>query len=195
MHSHHLISLPPSPILSRSSTERAQRKKDPSPMAETSPLKRRREANPDEEEEEKRQRSYRDILSLLEEEEDVAGQDLSSLITSLQRELASGSSDPLTASAEEAPPSPAGEAGDEGGDERERVMRRLLEASDDELGLPSRESSEVGHGVGIGEGHDVLCGSVGEGQGSIDLCEGLVWELEDEATNHNALLQSELNAP
>ncbi|XP_039173808.1 uncharacterized protein LOC104455750 [Eucalyptus grandis] len=112
-------------------------------MAETSPLKRQREATPDEEEEEKRQKSYKDILSLLEEEEDLPGQDLSSLITSLQQELASVSSDPLAASAEEAGPeatsssaSPAGEGGGEGGDERERVMRRLLEASDDELGLP-----------------------------------------------------------
>ncbi|KAK3421923.1 hypothetical protein EUGRSUZ_G02516 [Eucalyptus grandis] len=174
-------------------------------MAETSPLKRQREATPDEEEEEKRQKSYKDIISLLEEEEDVPGQDLSSLITSLQQELASVSSDPLAASAEEAGPeatsssassaSPAGEGGGEGGDERERVMRRLLEASDDELGLPSRDSSEVGDGVGTEEGDDGLCGSVGGGQGSIDLWEGLVWELEDEATNHCALLQSEPNSP
>lgn len=173
-------------------------------MGETSPLKRQREATHDEDEELKRQKSYRDILSLLEDEEDVPSQDLSSLITSLQQELASGS-DPLASSAEEAgpeaPPSPAsspsptGGSG-EGGDERERVMRRLLEASDDELGLPSRESSEVGDGVGVEEGDIGLCGGArGEGQGLIDLCEGLVWELEDEAANNYALLQSELNPP
>ncbi|KAI6676820.1 hypothetical protein NL676_037616 [Syzygium grande] len=184
---------------------------EPSLMAETSPLKRQREATPDEEDEEKRQRSYEDILSLLEEEEDVPGQDLSSLITSLQQELAASvSSDTLAASAGEAdpeapsssassPPSPAGAGegggGGGGGDEGERVMRRLLEASDDELGLPSRESSEAGDGAGVEEGDDGLCGGAGEGQGSIDLCEGLAWELEHEAANHYALLQPELNSP
>ncbi|KAI3429151.1 uncharacterized protein J3R85_008569 [Psidium guajava] len=173
-------------------------------MAETSLLKRGREAAPDEEEEGKREQPYKDILSLLEEEEDVAGQDLSSLIASLQHELASGPG-PSAASADKeadpeapsssAPPSPppAGEGG--GGDERERVMRRLLEASDDELGLPSRESSEAGDGVGVEEGDDGPCGGGGEGQGWIDLCEGLAWELEHEAADHCALLKPQPSSP
>ncbi|KAF8021485.1 hypothetical protein BT93_G1817 [Corymbia citriodora subsp. variegata] len=196
---------PPHPLPRPQKKLQGERKKQPSPMAETSPLKRRREADPGEEEEEKRRKPYEDILSLLEEEEDVPGQDLSSLISSLQQELASGSSDPLAVSAEEAgpaapsssasSPSPAGEGGGEGGDEGEKVMRRLLEASDDELGLPSRGSSEVGDGVGVEEGDDGLFGGIGGGEGSIDLCEGLVWELEDEATDHCALLQPELNSP
>lgn len=71
----------------------------------------------------------------------------------------------------------------------------MLEASDDELGLPSRESSEGGDGVGVEEGDDGPCGGGGEGQGWIDLCEGLVWELEDEAADHYAVLRPELSSP
>ncbi|XP_030549418.2 uncharacterized protein LOC115754519 [Rhodamnia argentea] len=188
-------------------TLEGRRKRDPSLMAETSPLKRRREAAPDEEEEEgKRQKPYKDVLSLLEEEEDVPGQDLSSLIASLQQELTSGSGPgPSAASAAKeadaeapspsAPPFPSPVGGGGGADERERVMRRLLEASDDELGLPSRESSEVGDGVGVEEGDDGPCGGGGDGQGWIDLCEGLVWELKDEAADHYALLEPGLGSP
>ncbi|GAB4829178.1 hypothetical protein Ancab_018843 [Ancistrocladus abbreviatus] len=76
-------------------------------------------------------------------------------------------------------------------EERERVMRHLLEASDDELGIPNTEGREVvvveddyNQGVVVGEinGRDLL--SLG-GDG--------LWEFEDhEAANYYTLFRSEL---
>lgn len=57
--------------------------------------------------------------------------------------------------------------------ERERVMRHLLEASDDELGIPNGEFL------------------VGEGVDGVALSDAL-WELEDEAANYYTLFQSQL---
>lgn len=176
-------------------------------MAET-PLKRQREETTqlenNGEDYFKRQKSYNDILSLLEEEEDEPNQDLSSLITTLQQELSSESgSDPNPFSTREADPenpntassssssaavedytcsssnSPLVLKEDEPEEEKERVMRHLLEASDDELGIPNRE-------VGF-DGDDGFNG----GDIGFSVTQGL-WELEDEAANYYALLQSEL---
>ncbi|PWA62123.1 hypothetical protein CTI12_AA366780 [Artemisia annua] len=61
-------------------------------------------------------------------------------------------------------------------DEKESVIRHLLEASDDELGLPA-----------VTKGGD----DVAEVSYYGDLCDGL-WELEDEVANYYTLLQSEL---
>nr|GEZ06702.1 hypothetical protein [Tanacetum cinerariifolium] len=61
-------------------------------------------------------------------------------------------------------------------DEKERVIRHLLEASDDELGLPA-----------VTKGGD----DVAEMSYYGDICDGL-WELEDEVANYYTLLQSEL---
>ncbi|XP_076939219.1 uncharacterized protein LOC143607794 [Bidens hawaiensis] len=70
-------------------------------------------------------------------------------------------------------------------DEKERVIRHLLEASDDELGLPSRVE---GGADGEGGGDDVAGGGHGE---YYSLGDGL-WEFEDVAANYYTLLQSEL---
>ncbi|KAF5779590.1 hypothetical protein HanRHA438_Chr12g0572611 [Helianthus annuus] len=71
-------------------------------------------------------------------------------------------------------------------DEKESVIRHLLEASDDELGIPRRADDDVSGGGG-GVDDDVT----GGGCDMVDLCDGL-WELEDEAANYYTLLQSEL---
>ncbi|KVH97741.1 uncharacterized protein LOC112523302 [Cynara cardunculus var. scolymus] len=73
---------------------------------------------------------------------------------------------------------------DDDNDEKERVIRHLLEASDDELGIPSRVES------GDGGGDDEISGG-GFDDFPMAFCDGL-WELEDEAANYYTLLQSEL---
>ena len=166
-------------------------------MAEST-LKRQREGKQIDElvevEETKRHKpsSYNHILSLLDEaEEEEPAQDLSSFMTSLQHELSSHdstpcpntnddqeSSDPIISS------SSSSNQEDEV-DDKERVMRHLLEASDDELGIPSMEASGANNSstdsdeVGISSA-DCLA-----------LCDGL-WDLEDEAANYYTLLQSQL---
>ncbi|XP_062111641.1 uncharacterized protein LOC133823073 [Humulus lupulus] len=172
-------------------------------MAETS-LKRQREETQMENGEDyyKRQKSYNDILSLLEEEEEEPNQDLSSIITTLQQELSSKSrsdlnsfgtseTDPETttvassSAAEDYSCSSSSSSSslvlkdDEQEVEKERVMRHLLEASDDELGIPNMD---VGSDSGVG---------FDSGDFGFPVTEGL-WELEDEAANYYALLQSEL---
>ncbi|KAG7032206.1 hypothetical protein SDJN02_06249, partial [Cucurbita argyrosperma subsp. argyrosperma] len=156
-------------------------------------------------EELKRQKSYDQILSLLEEEEEEAVEDLSSIISSLQQEISSSSSSssspcstkwhPIskqtnTQKAEMEEAAASAECGsvedyasccccssssvnEEEGGERERVMRHLLEASDDELGIPNSEFM------------------VGEGVDGVALCDAL-WELEDEAANYYTLFHSQL---
>ncbi|KAB2624568.1 hypothetical protein D8674_016228 [Pyrus ussuriensis x Pyrus communis] len=145
----------------------------------------------------KRQKPYTDILSLLDEEEVEPSEDLSSLITTLQQEI---SSEPLntfpsseTVAAESALEGYASSSGSSTPtssnacflkeDECERVMRHLLEASDDELGIPQREADGSDEVEGDGFKFDGLDGfSFGDG----------LWELEDEAANYYTLVQSEL---
>ncbi|XWS69732.1 hypothetical protein CRYUN_Cryun04dG0204400 [Craigia yunnanensis] len=181
-------------------------------MAEQTPSKRQREetqsSNQEHVEETKRHKSYNHILSLLEAEEDENNQDLSSLITTLQQELSSDSilDDPLSCptttseadqenlttteatnaitSLEDYTSATSSLKEDEDQDDKESVIRHLLEASDDELGIPNRED-----GVGI-EGFEFEEGFNNGGIG-FALCDGL-WELEDEAANYYTLLQSEL---
>ncbi|XVE53256.1 hypothetical protein DITRI_Ditri02bG0189600 [Diplodiscus trichospermus] len=179
-------------------------------MADQTPLKRQREETQcsDEQhvEETKRHKSsYNHILSLLEAEEDEPNQGLSSLITTLQQEL---SSDPLpcttttfeadlennvtttgAAAAEAASSSSSSSSSsslkeDEDQDDKEKVIRHLLEASDDELGIPNREDGVGFEVVEFEEGFN-------NGGNAFALCDGL-WELEDEAANYYTLLQSEL---
>ncbi|PON67079.1 zinc finger CCHC domain protein [Trema orientale] len=180
-------------------------------MAET-PLKRQWEEthieNIGEEDYHKRQKSYSDILSLLDEEEEEPNQDLSSLITTLQQELSSesgsdpnsfgtGETDPenpttassaavedytctsSSSSSSSNSPLVSKEDEPEEEEEKERVMRHLLEASDDELGIPNMEA---------GSGREIWFNG---GDTAFSVSEGL-WELEDEAANYYALLQSEL---
>ncbi|KAK8655843.1 hypothetical protein V6N13_108409 [Hibiscus sabdariffa] len=171
-------------------------------MAEQPPLKRQREETQIPDEETKRHRSYNHILSLLEAEEDDPNHDLSSLITTLQHELSShdplpypttdnsaadqptttaDATNPVTGTAEEYHSSVTSslEEDAENQEDKEQVIRHLLEASDDELGIPNRG--------------DVLEFEQGFGNGGngFPLCDRL-WELEDEAANYYTLLQSEL---
>ncbi|KAG6654325.1 hypothetical protein I3843_05G126700 [Carya illinoinensis] len=178
-------------------------------MAETPLKRHREETQMDDCEDSKRHKSYNHILSLLEAEaeEEEPTQDLSSLITTLQQELSSDSifnplsfptadavdpENPTTASTtlEDQTSSSSSSSSsyssstlllkeDEEEDDKDRVIRHLLEASDDELGIPNREVGEV---YGGNEGFN------GDG---FSLCDGL-WELEDEAANYYTLLQSEL---
>lgn len=180
-------------------------------MAET-PLKRQREETQIEDyEESKRHKSFNHIVSLLDAEEEEPNQDLSSLITTLQQELSSDSNshsifDPLSFPTAENDPeslttasstmkdqnftsssssssSPKVLSKEDEGDDKERVIRHLLEASDDELGIPNRE-------VGVGVVYDFGVEGLNGGDG-YSFCDGL-WELEDEAANYYTLLQSEL---
>ncbi|KAH1097693.1 hypothetical protein J1N35_014614 [Gossypium stocksii] len=174
-------------------------------MAEQMPLKRAREETQSSDEETKRHKSYNHILSWLEAEEDEPNQDLSSLLTTLQQELSSDSvlDDPLfyptsaALDADQKNPRPnttaeatntntiTGSLEDEDiQDDKEQVIRHLLEASDDELGIPNRED---GFDVGVFE-FEQGCNNGGNG---LALCDRL-WELEDEAANYYTLLQSEL---
>ncbi|CAO2829034.1 unnamed protein product [Amaranthus hypochondriacus] len=163
-------------------------------MEEISCLKRQREEETHDESLFKRQKSYKDIINLLEEEEDVPVDDLSSLISTLQEEIACSSpsssvSNPAPSDPYEADPDvPSVGFGSGSGsgseDENENVMRHLLEASDDELGLPNTSNITDGFDEVVGgQMDDVdLFSSVG-GEG--------IWEFEDyEASNYYSLLQS-----
>lgn len=171
-------------------------------MAETPSKRQREETQVEDFEEHKRQKSYNHILSLLEAEEDEPTQDLSSIITTLQQELSSDSGfDPLPFTASETDPENPNSAStaveeytsssssssslsevlskeDDKENDKERVMRHLLEASDDELGIPNRELVLDGeNGINGGDGFSFSDG---------------LWEFEDEAANYYTLLQSEL---
>ena len=147
------------------------------------------------------------------DEEESTQQDLSPLISTLQEEITSSASDAETlsfsptlilnptlengqensnSSATAASSSPAtledysqsnGDFKGDVDDDKERVMRHLLEASDDELGIPNT-SDNIGL-LDFGEN-----GVDGE-NGFSSLCDGL-WEFEDETANYYTLLQSEL---
>ncbi|XP_075506907.1 uncharacterized protein LOC142543494 [Primulina tabacum] len=134
-------------------------------------------------------------------------EDLSAMFTTLQQELSSSTScdstafddfdfvpyssvegevEELTAhhqistesstSAVCSPRSSDGEGEDEG---VKSVMRHLLEASDDELGIPNREDNDV---VEMKSGENF----------PFALSDHGLWELEDETANYYTVLQSEL---
>ncbi|KAK7368080.1 hypothetical protein VNO80_10102 [Phaseolus coccineus] len=154
----------------------------------------------------KRHKPYTHILSLLDSEEEDSTQDLSPLITTLQQEITSASNnhnfqdalllcptqpidlDTLTTiNALENGPTPTSQqqqqvVKEEEESDKERVMRHLLQASDDELGIPSS-----GDGVFGFVGDD----GFNSEHGFSSLCDKL-WELEDERANYYAFLQSEL---
>lgn len=145
---------------------------------------------------------YNHIISFLDEEEEkLSHQDLSSLITTLQQELSPSNSQADPSSAYSATSElidrcdhVASVATEEGLDDRERVFRHLLEASDDELGLPSRDEG-TSSSCSVSDptlfsviGNDDVHDSALTNLASLD---GL-WELEDETANYYALLQSEL---
>ncbi|KAJ9548992.1 hypothetical protein OSB04_021535 [Centaurea solstitialis] len=131
--------------------------------------------------------SYNQILSILddntEEEEDEQHQDLNDFFTALQQEL-----DPFPEEVAGKPDESAAgkpEETEDGDDDKERVIRHLLEASDDELGIPNRvaDGDDGGGIIAAGEEGGFPVG-LGGGDG--------LWELEDEAANYYTLLHSEL---
>ncbi|XP_073299894.1 uncharacterized protein [Primulina huaijiensis] len=155
----------------------------------------------------KRHKPYNTILSLLEEEEDetqptpeLPSEDLSAMFTTLQQELSSSTAFddfdfvPCTAvevadiaahhqksteSSTSAVCSPRSGDGEEKEDEGAKsVIRHLLEASDDELGIPNREDNDVG----LKSGENFPFAFTDHG----------LWELEDETANYYTVLQSEL---
>lgn len=156
----------------------------------------------------KRQKSYNQLVSLLEEEEEEAMEDLSSIITTLQQEIQqthipnpNSNPNPNTNSSSSSQPqsqqpveedytdffsSPSSSSVNSPNsmkeleeEERERVMRHLLEASDDELGIPNGEFFVGDEDEGVMNGGVALCGDA-------------LWEFEDEAANYYTLFQSHL---
>lgn len=161
-------------------------------MAET-PSKRLREAESHEDSNSKRQKPHHNILNLLDETEPAQepshelSQDLSAIFTILQQELASSSAtidfESLQSTAADEVSVHQADSG--GGDEDEgvkSVMRHLLEASDDELGIPNPrdETNFVELGLNSGESFPFAFNDTG------------LWDLEDEAANYYTVLQSEL---
>lgn len=166
------------------------------------------------EESSKKHKPYNHILSLLDLdlEEEESTQDLSPMITTLQQEITCASNnyqDTLLVSQndqnsltsfgcnilEDDSTLPCFSSTtcqhvlkeeEEEEDEKVKVMRHLLEASDDELGIPSTSGDDYGL-VGFG-GEDY---GFNGGDEFSSLCDKL-WELEDERANYYDLLQSEL---
>nr|GEY96141.1 hypothetical protein [Tanacetum cinerariifolium] len=112
---------------------------------------------------------YNQILSILEDntedEHQETNQDLTDFFTSLQKELLF--SDPLPKTKNDPEPNVKEEAEDE---DKEMVIRHLLEASDDELGIPNRVAND-----------DVL--DVKNDGFPVSLSYGLL-ELEDDVANY-----------
>ncbi|TKY58822.1 hypothetical protein E2542_SST15893 [Spatholobus suberectus] len=147
----------------------------------------------------KRHKPYSHILSLLESEElEDSTEDLSPLITAFQQEITNCASDSDTLLSQHDLTTTTDNnledcsssttqyySGDIVLEERDKegVMRHLLEASDDELGIPNR-----------GEG--LLDGLGGDGFNGADMLSSisdwLLWELEDETANYCDLWQSQL---
>ncbi|XP_012855416.1 PREDICTED: uncharacterized protein LOC105974803 [Erythranthe guttata] len=180
------------------------------PMAETQEKRLREESHDSETPEyddansnSKRQKPYNNILSLLDEEEvdqdEEPTQDLSAIFTTLEQEISSTTTataasydvdfPPFEAAAEEedhsqqtaAACSPSsGDYADED-DGVKSVMRHLLEASDDELGIPTTEDN-YNSVVEINYSENFPFGFSDHG----------IWEMEDVAANYYTMLQSEL---
>ncbi|KAG4921137.1 hypothetical protein AAZX31_18G114800 [Glycine max] len=149
----------------------------------------------------KRHMPYNHILSLLESEEEDSTQDLSPLITALQQEITNCANDSDTLlsqhnltntttttnnNLESCSSSTTQYSSNmvEEHDDKEGVMRHLLEASDDELGIPNKEDESLDHGE---DGFNFNGGDMFS-----SFCDGLLWDLEDEAANYYDLLQSQL---
>ncbi|KAL0695350.1 hypothetical protein Bca4012_062530 [Brassica carinata] len=173
-------------------------------MAETTPFKRHREEETlAEEETTKRQKpssssssSYNDqILCLFDDSDEInqPNNDLTPFINALQQEISShdknatvsGVSNVEDSSASSVSSSKEDDVDDEN---NEKVMQHLLEASDDELGIPN---------TGFGESnYDMIKNDINQGyvygNSLLDGFGDAFWELEDEAANYYTLLQSEL---
>ncbi|KAF7809149.1 uncharacterized protein G2W53_035892 [Senna tora] len=127
------------------------------PREETKPFQ--QESN-NTEDPSKRHKPYTHILSLLESDheiEDDPTQDLSPLITTLQQEIASDSQPLLTPHPNLTPSSSVSQEDsikqeEEGHKVKEGVIRHLLEASDDELGIPNTGTGDNIGFFDFGEG-------------------------------------------
>lgn len=175
-------------------------------MEETVVPKRPREAqiekDLDFEEYTKKHKPYNQIISLLDSEEEESNEDLSPLITTLQQEITcdivSNPNTLLMSSTQDndqnnlvscdanievglTSNTPIVLKEEEEEDDKEKVMRHLLQATDDELGIPNIGDGLMGfgdHGFHGGDEFSSLCYKL--------------WELEDERANYYDLLQSEL---
>ncbi|KAI9111468.1 hypothetical protein K1719_017158 [Acacia pycnantha] len=163
----------------------------------------------DSEESLKRQKPYNQIISLLESEEDESPEDLSPLITTLstlQQEITSSSDETLLAPpARPAENSQATVVHPETQQQHQQqlasetpftttspVMRHLLEASDDELGIPNSKGWDFGdYDDGLFSSSFMNNNEAEDINGFASLSDGL-WELEDETANYYTLLQSQL---
>ncbi|CAH8327094.1 unnamed protein product [Eruca vesicaria subsp. sativa] len=121
--------------------------------------------------------------------------DLTSLITTLQQELSTEEQNAtvfdipaISSSSCSSSSSSCGSKDEEYESDKEKVMKHLLEASDDELGIPNTEFGESNYEMIKNESNqDYVNGfSLLDGFG-----DGF-WELEDEVANYYTLLQSEL---
>ncbi|CAH2033845.1 unnamed protein product [Thlaspi arvense] len=172
-------------------------------MAETtavSPLKRHLEEEYlAEEETTKRKKlspsSYNDqILCLLDDSDELnqPNNDLTSFINALQQEISSDDQNAVVSGAsnlEDSSDSCVSSKEDEVDDEnKEKVMQHLLEASDDELGIPNTEFG----GCSYEFIKDEINQDYVNGNSLLDGFGDAFWELEDEAANYYTLLQSEL---
>ncbi|KAK8522914.1 hypothetical protein V6N13_115861 [Hibiscus sabdariffa] len=156
-------------------------------MAEQMPSKRQREETQKSKQlEPKRQKSCTEhILSLLEAEEEEPTQELSSVDTYLQQHLSSDSvldlpfPPTVKADDQENPGTMTNSTQDyatptaslKGDKEQDDVIRHLLQASDDELGIPNTQPADFHNAFAFSDG---------------------LWDLEDQAANYYTLLQSQL---
>lgn len=125
----------------------------------------------------KRQKPYNNILSLLDDEEEEPIEDLSAMFTTLEQELSSSATTfDFESPAEDDAHHQKTVAEDD--DAVNSVIRHLLEASDDELGIPNTDNYN----------HEIKSDEIFP-FGFVD--NGL-WELEDVAANYYTILQSEL---
>lgn len=159
-------------------------------------IKRSREEEGKQVVEENKRHKYNDIISILEEEEEeafglepdpetkISGSDI---FTTLQQELDLLPSDEGFGSDPVEIPTGSGDSqiNSSEEDDRSSVIRHLLEASDDELGIPS------GDGTNGSDYPQVQENEIDGGDFPFAISDGL-WELEDEAANYYSLLQSEL---
>lgn len=143
--------------------------------------------------------SYNEVQCLLDnvEAQNEADSELTSLITTLQQEISTEEQNaavfenpPLSYSSRSSSSSSCvpKEEEYEIDKEKEKVMKHLLEASDDELGIPNTKTERSNYEIVNSEtNQDYINGfSLLDGFG-----DGL-WELEDEVANYYTLLQSQL---
>ncbi|KAG2312925.1 hypothetical protein Bca4012_027528 [Brassica carinata] len=169
--------------------------------ATLSSLKRQREEQEQEtipQEDTKKQKpssftSYNQVQCFLGDAE--ADNDLTSLITTLQQELSTEEQNAvifeipaLSSSSCSSSSSSCASKDEEYESDKEKVMKHLLEASDDELGIPNTEFGESNYEVVKNETNQDYI----EGFSLLDGFGDGLWELEDEAANYYTLLQSEL---